>query len=394
MKGIVFKISFGLFFLGFCSLHSTVDAQRKSKKRSGSAYGSSYGSAYGGSSYGNSSNSKPKTTNSNNTQQSQSNTNNTGSAYGNSAYGNSSNSNNANTGSEYGATNSGNMPIDTTLPIEHIKGGGGLLNDTKPSLRSDNPFVDDVYDGAVPLAYQTVRQSDVPFKVRVWREIDAREKLNRRFNYDGEDDQGNRRFVNILLKAIRDDSLTAFSGDDDRFSTPITFQDAMGAFGGGMDTIPVTDINTGNVSGYQIRNKAIDPDSIYKFRIKEDWFFDRNTSKLYCRIIGIAPVMSYKLSNGQTVPNSERPLFWLYYPDLRQVLVRTPAYNPYNPGASTSWDDIFESREFSSYIVKSDLDNPKNQPLKNLIKDPIVRLYEGEKIKNHIFDYEQSLWSY
>lgn len=388
MKGIVFKISFGLCILGFCGL--SADAQRKTKKRTGSAYGSSYGSAYGGSAYGNTnkakSNTQSKTTNQGST--------NTGSAYG-SAYGNTNSQDTGGVSSAYGAGNSsGNLAIDTTLPIEVIKSGGGLLSDTKPSLRSDNAFTDDVYDGAVPLAYQTVRQSDVPFKIRVWREIDAREKLNRRFNYDGEDDQGNRRFINILLKAIRDDSLTAFSGDDDRFTTPITFEQAMSGFGGGMDTTATYDLNSGNISGYQVRNKAIDPDSIYKFRIKEDWFFDRNTSKLYCRIIGIAPVVSYKLSTGQVIPNSERPIFWLYYPDLRQVLVRTPAYNPYNPGASTSWDDIFESREFSSYVVKSDLDNPKNQYLKNVIKDPIMRLYEGEKIKNHIFDYEQALWSY
>lgn len=392
MKGIVFKISFGLCILGLCSLNTTANAQRKAKKRSGSAYGSSYGgSAYGGSAYGNT-NTKPKA----NANTQAGGTTSTGSAYGGSAYGNSGGANGnakASTGSAYGASTSGNMPIDTTLPIEVIKGGGGLLSDTKPSLRNDNPLGDDVYEGAVPLQYQTVRLSDVPFKVRVWREIDAREKLNRRFNYDGEDDQGNRRFINILLKAIRDDSLTAFSGDDDRFTTPITFEQAMSGFGGGMDTTQVYDMQ-GNVSGYQVRNKAIDPDSIYKFRIKEDWFFDRNTSKLYCRIVGIAPVIPYKLSNGQVLPNSERPIFWLYYPDLRQVLVRTPAYNPYNPGASTSWDDIFESREFSSYIVKSDLDNPKNQQLKNIIKDPIMRLYEGERIKNHIFDYEQSLWSY
>ncbi|MFT4204728.1 MAG: gliding motility protein GldN [Chitinophagaceae bacterium] len=385
MKGIVFKISFGLVVLGFCGLH-TADAQRKSKKRSGSAYGSSYGSAYG-SAYGNSSNSTNAKTNN---KQSKADSSQESSAYGNSAYGKTDTTG----ASGYGANASGNnMPVDTTLPMEVIKGGGGLLNDTKPSLRNDNPFTDDVYEGAVPLAYQTVRQTDVPFKVRIWRDIDAREKINGRFNYDGEDDQGNRRFINILLKAIRDDSLTAFEGSDDRFTTPITFEQVMATFGGGMDTTQVYDMQ-GNVSGYQVRNKAIDPDSIYKFRLKEDWFFDRNTSKLYCRIIGIAPVMSYKLSNGQTVPNSERPLFWLYYPDLRQVLVRTPAYNPYNPGASTSWDDIFESREFSSYIVKSDLENSKNQPLKSIYKDQITRLYEGDRIKNHIFDYEQSLWSY
>lgn len=187
--------------------------------------------------------------------------------------------------------------------------------------------------------------------------------------------------------------MTAFNGDDDRFTTPITFDDAMKSFGSGMDTSAVYDME-GNITSYQARNKAVDPDSIYKFRIKEDWFFDRNTSKLYVRIIGLAPIISYRLSTGEIMPNSEHPAFWVYYPDLRPVLVREPAYNQYNPGALTSWEDVFESREFSGYIVKSDLNNSKNLPFKSFIKDPINRLYEGEKVKNHIFDYEQSLWSY
>jgi hypothetical protein len=61
----------------------------------------------------------------------------------------------------------------------------------------------------------------------------------------------------------------------------------------------------GNVNGYQVRPKATDPDSIYKFQVKEEWIFDKESSRMYVRIIGIAPVIPYKLSTGDIVANSE-----------------------------------------------------------------------------------------
>lgn len=353
------------------------DAQR-------SGYGSSYGS---NSSYGRSQrNSKKRATTTNNNEKKKASTS-TQSAYGGNG--------GDNGGSEYGNNADYNRSaIDTSLPMEVIKGGSGLLQDAKPSLRNDAPYQTTFLEGASPLPYQNVREDDVPFKVRVWREIDTREKVNKRFNYDGVTDNGSQRFIDILLRAIRDDGVTAFSGDDDRFTTPITPEQAISAFGGGMDTSASYDLNSGQVNGYQVRAKAVDPDSIYRFRIKEDWFFDRNTSRMFVRIIGIAPIISYTLSTGQVVPNSEHAAFWVYYPDLRPELVKSVAYNPYNPGSKTTWEDVFESREFSSFIVKSDLNNPSNLPLKSYISDPMFRLYEGEKIKDKIFNYEQNLWSY
>ena len=49
---------------------------------------------------------------------------------------------------------------------------------------------------------------------------------------------------------------------------------------------------------------------------------------------------------------------------------------------------------FSSYVVKSTLDNAANRYIKAYIKDPILQLLEGDNIKEKIFNYEQDLWSY
>ena len=113
---------------------------------------------------------------------------------------------------------------------------------------------------------------------------------------------------------------------------------------------------------------------------------------MFVRILGIAPVFLQKNSLGDVL--GERTAFWVYYPDLRPVLAKAEVYNPKNFGARMTWEELFETRMFSSYIVKSSLDNPYDKTLKEYIKDPLFRLLEGENIKDKIFNYEQALWSY
>lgn len=303
-------------------------------------------------------------------------------AAGFSNYGSTENTDNAYTG------------IDTTLPIQVMPStGGGLLDSLRPSLRNDAAVDRNLVKDRTPLEYENIREDDAVYRARVWREIDTREKINLPFRYAAVEDNGSQRFISIVLKAIKDGEVTAFSGDDDRFTTPITPEQAENAFGGGADTVASRDLE-GNVVGYQVRPKPVDADSIYKFRIKEEWIFDKETSRMFVRILGIAPIVSQKLSTGDVIPNSEHPVWWVYYPDMRTVLSKYEAYNPKNAGARMTWEELFENRMFSSYITKSTLDNPYDQQIKEYVKDPLFRLYEGENVKDKIFNYEQSLWSY
>lgn len=316
----------------------------------------------------------------------------------NSAYGNKAKDttvtpgNNSAYGNNAGA---GKTAIDTSLPITVIKGSGnGLLDSVKTSLRNDAAIDQNLIKDKTALPYENIREDDAVYRVRVWREIDGREKQNLPFRYAADEDNGSQRFISILLRAIQDGELTAFSNENDRFTTPITAEQAMSAFGSGKDTVPSLD-RDGNVIGYQVREKAIDPDSIYKFRIKEEWIFDKESSRLFVRILGIAPVIPYRLSTGEIAPNSESPVWWVYYPDARPVLAKASVYNPKNYGARMSWEDLFEGRMFSSFIVQSTFDNPFNLPLSAVYpNNTLFRLLEGEKVKEKIFNYEQSLWSY
>ena len=299
-------------------------------------------------------------------------------------------------GSAYGNnTGSSKMAIDTSLPITEIKSSGnGLLDSIKMSLRNDAAVDQNLVIEKTAMPYENIREDDAVYRVRVWREIDGREKQNLPFQYAADEDNGSQRFISILLRGIQSGEITAFSGDDDRFTTPITAEAAMNAFGSGKDTVPVLD-RDGNTVSYQVRQKSVDPDSIYKFRIKEEWIFDKESSRLFVRILGIAPVMPFYRSDGVKIQGSERPLWWIYYPDARAVLSKASVYNPKNYGARMSWEDLFEGRMFSSYIVQSTFDNPFNLPLSAVYpNNTLFRLLEGEKVKEKIFNYEQSLWSY
>lgn len=321
------------------------------------------------------------------------------SGYGNqSGYGTpSSNTNNQQSG--YGNNNqqqTSNKP-QSGIPVVVVPSTGNVALDTiKPSLRNDASIERNLVKDRQPLAFEHIREDDAVYRQRVWREIDAREKMNLAFRYAADEDNGNQRFIAILINAIRSREVTAFSADDDRFTTPLTPQKVLEAFSGGVDTIPVYNM-AGDIERYEVRTREVDPDSIYRFRIKEEWVFDKESSRMFVRILGIAPIKRLTRSDGtDLLPGQPEyaPMFWVYYPDCRPVLSKYEAFNGKNFGSRMTWEEYFENRMFSSYITKSTIDNPYDRTLRSYIKDPILRLLEGDNIKEKIFNYEQDLWSY
>ena len=98
----------------------------------------------------------------------------------------------------------GNIPII-------VDSSGGTYTDTvKKSLRQDAAFDKSAITERTPLPYEHLRWDDALYTERVWREIDLREKMNMPFRYQAQDDNGDQRFITILLKAVRSGEVTAF----------------------------------------------------------------------------------------------------------------------------------------------------------------------------------------
>jgi gliding motility associated protien GldN len=262
------------------------------------------------------------------------------------------------------------------------------------SLRPDEAVETTTLKDRTPLPYENLRADDAMYRHKVWREIDTREKMNLPFRYVADENNGNQRFISILFKAIQDSAVVVFSNIDDRFTTPMSIGDVAKAIGG--EPIPVKQYDSlGNETGVIMKTREINLDSIYKFHLKEEVIFDKESSRLFWRILGIAPVMN--VINSQGINLGESELFWVYYPDMRPIFSKYDVYNGKNYGARMSWEDLFEGRMFYGRIVKSTIDNPYDRFINQYpgLKDKgILQLLEGENIKEKIFNYEQDLWAY
>lgn len=276
------------------------------------------------------------------------------------------------------------VAVSDTLPIRQVK----------KSLRPDNAVETEPLKEMIPLPYENLREADAVYRQKIWRDLDTREKINLPFRNAADEDNGNQRFISVLLKAIQDSSVTAFSSVDDRFTTPLTMAEVGRALSGDMVDVPQYD-EQGNLTGTIKMANEINLDSITKFRIKEEVIFDKESSRLFWRILGIAPVKKVITSMGMDLGETE--IFWLYYPDLRPTFAKYQVYNGKNYGARMSWEELFETRMFGSRIVKSTIDNPYDLYIKNyrgISDNKMLQLYESENIYDEIFNYEQDLWSY
>lgn len=275
--------------------------------------------------------------------------------------------------------------LNDSLPIKNVK----------KSLRPDEAVETTMLKDRTPLPYENLRADDAMYRHKIWREIDTREKINLPFKYAADENNGNQRFISILFKAIQDSAVTVFDAIDDRFTTPMTRADIVKKMSGEPVIVPVYD-SVGNITSYKTESRDIVLDSFYKFRVKEEVIFDKESSRLFWRILGIAPVMNvYTAQTNQFVGTQE--LFWVYYPDMRPIFSKYDVYNGKNYGARMSWEDLFESRMFYGRIIKSTIDNPYDRFIDQYpgLKDKgILQLLEGENIKEKIFNYEQDLWAY
>lgn len=244
-----------------------------------------------------------------------------------------------------------------------------------------------------PTPLPHVREADVMWSKMVWRIIDLREKMNQTLYFPTKETQGRRNLVNLFVEGIKDGKLTAYDAkEDDEFKVPMTFDQVKEAFGATTRTMKVRDIDTGEMVDKPVTGE-VRSEEVKQFMIKEEWYFDKQTSTLNVRVIGICPIKEFFRDedvNQETVVR--RQLFWIYYPEARELMAANEVFNPLNTARNSSYDDIFLKRRFNSYIVKeSNIYDNRNISQYLIGKDAMI---ESKRIENEIFDYEQNLWEY
>lgn len=232
------------------------------------------------------------------------------------------------------------------------------------------------------LAYQPIRESDIFWEKRIWRIIDVREKMNLPFAYPEEP------FFKILSDAAAKGEMPVYSVDDDKFTKRLSTDDVLSMLSK-TDTIVTFDPETYEEKVQIVRND-INWADVKRFRIKEIWFFDKETSTMQVRVLGIAPLIDVKDSEGNF--RYEKAMFWVYYPQARELFARHRVFTlGGNTNATISWEDLFEMRYFASFIIKES--NVYDRRIEDYARG-VDALWESDRIKNQIFNYEHDLWQY
>lgn len=253
----------------------------------------------------------------------------------------------------------------------------GLYNEKETGVRA-------------PMPMPQVREADVMWKKTIWREIDFRQKMNQGFYYPMTAHKNLRNLYTILKEALMDPTSGVVAYKDETVTgeliDPISWEEIKSQITS-LQQIQKTD-DYGNVVEMQNVESEMSSAEVQRCQIKEEWYFDKQRSELLVRIIAICPIRVVE-KDGVLVPQR---LFWIPYDNnLRKVLIDAPFYNRSNSAARLSYDDIFMRRIFDSYIIKED--NIYDRNIQEYAKD-VDALYESERIKQSIIDFEQNLWEY
>lgn len=248
-----------------------------------------------------------------------------------------------------------------------------------PSLQ-DGAYKRDLRLESYSLPFEPIREADVAWSKRVWREIDTRQKANKVFVNEHQP------FVEALIQIITTDNIDIYT--DDTFTQTMDKETIWEKLYY-RDTIKIWDFKAEEFEEEQVDND-INYEQYTYLRLKEDWIFDSKASRMRARIIGIAPVRDVlDPSTGQI--RGQEALFWVHYESIRDLLTKFQAFTDYEDNQHFSWADIFDMRYFYSMITKES--NNYGYSIRDYKTGRAVKK-EADRIHAKMRDFEYRLWSH
>src|SRR5690554_1057075 len=259
----------------------------------------------------------------------------------------------------------------------------------------DSPYDKPHVTNRKPINLQHIRYADVMWSKKLERTLPLREKKNHvlYFPNNQEGRIGSRfSFSALTINGVRQGYFQAYDPMTVT-AVPISEEDFESRLGKETQTIEVLN-EDGTYDEKTIENE-VDPSELKFLILREEWVFDRARSSMDPRIMWIKFVREYQAGDMTDLASLEirKSLpFKIYYPVAQPLYARNEVFNPQTDGDQKTFYDVFMFRMFSSFISMQT--NTHNDREVNSYMLGIEQLYEAERLKNFIFEFEHDLWEY
>ena len=263
--------------------------------------------------------------------------------------------------------------------------------------RNPNDFYQQgIVVGKRAMPYPFLRESDVVWKMAIWRQIDLNENFNQFFYYpieQGKNEQGRINLVNLIMTAAANGEFDIYEDDD--MKVPQEWSKALANLQG--KQLKVRYGEEDEFGDQEVFNDTIpvefDPATARLVKLKEYWYVDKQDTRQKVRITGLSFRFTKELLRSGVSEEVNEWTFWVPMDDMRvrQVLVNANAYDQNNDIAERSYDDIFIQRYFDSYVTRES--NVYNRQISDYLTGEDA-IYESQMIEDKIFDIENDMWEY
>lgn len=267
-------------------------------------------------------------------------------------------------------------------------------------------------DNDSPLKYGYVNDRDIIWQKGTWEKIDLDERINFPLyypvdtNYVGKD---RRSLFHVLTDAVRKGDVPIYG--DSYFNEKREFADIEGSLQSqeisqaGIDVlndngifleegVRPLDVDTRyNLPDFDqyVNTVTVGADNVSEYHIRGVWYIDTRQSEMRYRIIGIAPVTP----DANFIDAEEGiELFWIYYPDVRDLLHNAKSFNTLNAARPISFDHLLNSRRFNALIYKMDNVQGDREIERYIADNAMMQLLESDRLKEIVRNKEIDMWNY
>lgn len=133
-----------------------------------------------------------------------------------------------------------------------------------------------------------------------------------------------------------------------------------------------------------------------KFLIQEIVFFDKHTSRMYSKIMAIAPLYALHPDNVDSKESMAyfrgSVLCWFAFDELRPYLAKQNVISNGNETQRLTYDEFFAQKLYASYLLGDS--NMFNRMLLEYVVDPVKIRKEQNRIETELLNFEQDIWEY